>query len=233
MDNYRYGFNFGLCLKQLIVIDIDVKNGKNGFVSLAKHGVTEKELLSYSMVAKTPNDGYHIYFVKPADWTYPKKCDVLEGVDLLTDQPLTCPPSMIDYKPYTWLNMDWPDAPPPWVYSLGRRPCPQPLLPIVARKEELLMLGLIELGRYAKVLQSEGLEFDVQRCIDKSGNLFTLLMKRWYCNACKRTHESNNAWGLVRQLAGFSNKFEYIVKCYMKSTMFDSAVFCVCLDLST
>ena len=215
----------------MIVVDIDVKNGKNGFDSLEKHGVSKSELLAYPMVAKTPNGGYHVYFVKPADWTYPKKCDVLEGVDLLTDQPLTCPPSVIDYKPYTWLNMDWPSAPPHWVYSLGRRPCPQPPSPIVSRKQ--LMLGSLELGRYAAALRRDGLEFDVQRHIDKPGNLFTLIMKRWYCNACRRTHESNNAWGLVRQVAGFSTKFEYIVKCYMKSSMLDSAVFCICLDLSS
>lgn len=72
-------------LSRIVVIDIDMKNGKNGQISLeeweSKHGT-----LPPTMVVETPSGGYHAYYALPEGITIPSGVNVIgEGVDVRGD----------------------------------------------------------------------------------------------------------------------------------------------------
>lgn len=94
--------NIGLWCKDLVVIDVDVKNGKNGLPYVEKH----RSLFYDPTVprAKTPSGGYHFFFLKPADLPLTSHTNLLaEGIDIKSDggyvllYPSTTPKGM-----YVW-----------------------------------------------------------------------------------------------------------------------------------
>ncbi len=65
----------------LIVLDVDVKNGKPGMAEL------EKLLpdLPETAAAETPSGGLHLYYQRPADWAARRVINWRPGLDLLSD----------------------------------------------------------------------------------------------------------------------------------------------------
>lgn len=84
----------------LVVLDVDRKNGKDGFASLAKVGLTEAKLNSLcTFRVATPRDGVHYYFM--ATDTVSSRVDALSGVDVRGDGGyIVAPPSQVDGRPY-------------------------------------------------------------------------------------------------------------------------------------
>lgn len=88
----------------LFALDLDRKNGKDGFAELesleSKHG-----MLPDTLTQKTPNGGEHRIFRKPADVTL-RNNSPRPGIDIrATGAYIACEPSSIEGRPYAW--NDW------------------------------------------------------------------------------------------------------------------------------
>ena len=99
--------------KNLVVLDVDMKNGKDGIKSLMDISGGE---WPETYTVKTPNDGYHFYFI--SEEPYSNFTNIRPGLDLRGDGGLiVAPPSTIDGKEYTLeSDIDTPVAPiPVWL----------------------------------------------------------------------------------------------------------------------
>jgi len=88
---------------QLIVVDVDNKNGKCGDESLRE---LERQFddLPNTLKAKTPSNGWHYVFRMPKLGIKSNK-GVREGIDLLANGSyFVAPPSTIDGKTYQWVK---------------------------------------------------------------------------------------------------------------------------------
>lgn len=97
-------YNIGLALDEsLLVIDIDRKNEKDGLLEFQEWESVNGKLPA-TAIAKTPNNGFHIYFY--VDRPYKNSVStVAEGIDIKTNGGyVVAPPSIVDGKPYEWAN---------------------------------------------------------------------------------------------------------------------------------
>lgn len=113
---------------RLVVIDVDTKNGEDGFASLL---LLEREIgeLPITRCARTPSGGVHLYFRAPTDATIRNSArSIAPGLDVRADGGyVLAPPSMIDGKPYEWtIERAVAELPPAWVERLSRRRESQP-----------------------------------------------------------------------------------------------------------
>lgn len=93
-------YNIGLVTGGgLFVIDVDIKNNKNGFQSLQQHG---KELPT-TVKVKTPSGGVHLYY--RAEKQISNKVNLYDGIDIRGEGGyVVAPPSMIGYQAYLFEN---------------------------------------------------------------------------------------------------------------------------------
>lgn len=107
------------------VLDIDIKNGKNGLQSLKDH------LGSYfdidpdrQLIAITPSGGLHIYYQYPKDIEVRCRTNILDGIDVRGDGGyVMAPPSVVstngELKCYQWNNLHLPiPITPDWAKKL-------------------------------------------------------------------------------------------------------------------
>lgn len=126
------GANLGLAPgADLLVLDVDTKHGIDGHDTLTGFEFVHGELPP-TRTTETPSGGWHLYFKKPPELRIKNRVNVRPGLDVRTlGGYLVAPPSVIDGKPYRWLN----DAPmadaPPWLVALvteEKQPAP-PMAP--------------------------------------------------------------------------------------------------------
>ena len=126
------GANLGLAPgADLLVLDVDTKHGIDGHDTLTGLEFVHGELPP-TRTTETPSGGWHLYFKKPPELRVKNRVNVRSGLDVRTlGGYLVAPPSVIDGKPYRWLN----DAPmadaPPWLVALvteEKQPAP-PMAP--------------------------------------------------------------------------------------------------------
>lgn len=93
-------YNIGLVTGNgLFVIDVDIKNNKNGFQSLQHHG---KELPT-TVKVKTPSGGIHLYY--HAEKLISNKVNLYDGIDIRGEGGyVVAPPSMINHQAYQFEN---------------------------------------------------------------------------------------------------------------------------------
>ncbi|HOX23508.1 MAG TPA: bifunctional DNA primase/polymerase, partial [Elusimicrobiales bacterium] len=87
-------------ISDLVVVDVDVKNGAKGFESLATLGE-----LPVTLAVQTPSGGQHLYHVAPG----PLRCRIglLPGIDIKADGGyVVAPGSTIDGKDYEWIDAE-------------------------------------------------------------------------------------------------------------------------------
>ena len=78
--NKNPNYNIGLVTGNgLLVIDIDVKNGKDGLQSIKKHG----KGLPTTAIIKTPSGGYHLYY--HVNKTISNRVNLYDGIDIRGD----------------------------------------------------------------------------------------------------------------------------------------------------
>lgn len=112
--------NYGLLTGHgLVVLDIDVKNGKDGFTSLAS---IVKGDIPDTLIVKTPSGGYHYYFTASEGLAGKRPA---AGVDIQgLGQFVMGPGSTIDGKAYE-IVLDRPIQPmPDWLLELMRQEKP-------------------------------------------------------------------------------------------------------------
>lgn len=115
----------------VLVLDVDTKHGIDGHDTLTGLEFVHGELPP-TRTTETPSGGWHLYFKKPPELRVKNRVNVRSGLDVRTlGGYLVAPPSVIDGKPYRWLN----DAPmadaPPWLVALvteEKQPAP-PMAP--------------------------------------------------------------------------------------------------------
>ena len=126
------GANLGLAPgADVLVLDVDTKHGIDGHDTLTGLEFVHGELPP-TRTTETPSGGWHLYFKKPPELRVKNRVNVRPGLDVRTlGGYLVAPPSVIDGKPYRWLN----DAPmadaPPWLVALvteEKQPAP-PMAP--------------------------------------------------------------------------------------------------------
>ena len=105
-----YTGKFGDGSTSLVVLDIDMKNGKNGEASLKS--LCENRSLPETMQSRTPSDGRHIIFT--TETPFRSSVDKLgQGIDIRSAGGyIVAPGSTIDGKPYRAIN-GLPPAPVP------------------------------------------------------------------------------------------------------------------------
>jgi len=97
-SNYNIGITTG---NGLLVIDLDIKNGKNGIQSLKKWQEDYGELPKTKAVKSPTGGGKHLYYL--VDREIPNPTDLYSGIDIRGDGGyVLAPPSIIDGKQYSW-----------------------------------------------------------------------------------------------------------------------------------
>ena len=87
----------------LFVIDVDVKNGKEGLRSLEE--LEERFGPFHTMKVRTPSEGFHLYFAAPRSNPLKNSTELLPGIDIKTERGcVIAPPSVIDSRPYKWIG---------------------------------------------------------------------------------------------------------------------------------
>ncbi len=102
--------NVGLALAPsgLVVLDVDVRDGKPGIASLAALGD-----LPPTLSARTGSGGFHAVYTRPAGVTLSSRIGFRPGLDLIVNGYIILPPSLhVSGGRYEWLN-DTPVAPLP------------------------------------------------------------------------------------------------------------------------
>jgi hypothetical protein len=123
------GANIGIAVPPgFVVLDVDRKNGIDGFDTLAQWPP-----LPESLAAWTPSGGQHRWFKLPPGLSVANRVGIAPGLDVRTDGGyIVAPPSVINGKPYAWQNWDTVSAPviadaPPWLLQLiQQRPASTP-----------------------------------------------------------------------------------------------------------
>ena len=145
--------NVGISCVNMLVIDVDVKNG-DGLDELAE---MERELgkLDPKAIVKTPSGGLHLYFRKPSDDIVGQTHIAFRGkktqIDLRTgNQYVVAPPSVINGNSYTWEvepssfdNLS--DLPQAWLDILPKRKVE------VKKRHEPIILATVAPGDVQKV----------------------------------------------------------------------------------
>ncbi len=97
------GIATGAC-SSLVVLDVDVKNGKNGVRALEKLSA-EHGGLPDTLTCSTPSGGFHYYFRHPGTETRGSVGALGEGLDTRGDGGyIVAPPSIIEGNHYAWDN---------------------------------------------------------------------------------------------------------------------------------
>lgn len=109
--------NIGIRAGNLIILDLDMKDGKNGVADLERlFGQPFSEIIRGVPVVRTPSGGYHLYYRCPPGMnlraiTGLKLLDsstgknTCSGIDIRTGNTyVLAPPSMIENERYTYLT---------------------------------------------------------------------------------------------------------------------------------
>jgi|GEM_PF-6648217 len=106
--NYNIAIVAGKLSKNLLVIDVDMKNGENGMGALEKWAESH-EKIKCNAIATTPNGGYHYYFYVPDEIASEFDKESInspvniykgeyDGVDIRYNKAvIDAPPSYLDY----------------------------------------------------------------------------------------------------------------------------------------
>lgn len=101
-----------------VVLDVDIKKGKQGDVSLQAL-VEQHRALPETLQAQTPTGGFHFVFEAPQG-KMASPMDVRPGIDILTDgRYFVAAPSMINEKAYQWIVKKSEAPCPQWVVNLA------------------------------------------------------------------------------------------------------------------
>jgi RecA-family ATPase len=96
--NYNIGVATG---NTLLVIDVDVKHEAKGLESLEKYGHN----LPTTAKVNTPSGGIHLYYIVDGD--FKNRVNLYPGIDIRSNNGyVVAPPSIVDGKPYQWINND-------------------------------------------------------------------------------------------------------------------------------
>ena len=101
--NYNIAIATGERSKNLLVIDVDMKKGKNGMEALEKWAESH-EKIKCNAIATTPNGGQHYYFYVPDELLNEARdiktvAKIYEGVDIrYNGGVIVAPPSYLDYE---------------------------------------------------------------------------------------------------------------------------------------
>jgi hypothetical protein len=120
-----------------LVLDIDIKNNKQGDESLRQ---LEEQYgpLSQTRKSVTASGGAHFVFRMP-DVTVKSRNGVREGIDLLADgKYFVAPPSTINGVAYRWTETCEAAPCPSWVAALGERSSTPQVAPLENRIPELI-----------------------------------------------------------------------------------------------
>lgn len=92
----------------IVVIDIDRHGDVDGVASFKEFLDAYAITLPKTRVVKTPNDGLHYYFKLPEKWNdtqFHQNIESVQGVDFQAHgRFVVAPPSIIDGKPYQFIN---------------------------------------------------------------------------------------------------------------------------------
>jgi hypothetical protein len=130
------GANLGIACgpSGLVVLDIDRKNGVDGWRALDDAMRELGELPGPCKMVSTPSGGAHLYFRGPSDLR-PSTGKLGPGLDVRAGNSyVVAPPSEIDGRAYTWdvANVATPELPATWVEAL--RVPKRELAPVVSAK---------------------------------------------------------------------------------------------------
>jgi Bifunctional DNA primase/polymerase, N-terminal len=128
----------------IVVLDYDVKAGKKGLQTLAS---LCSRFQIRTLTQATPSGGRHQVFQYPGP-VLRNAVDRLPGLDIRTDGGyVVVAPSVVDGKPYRWLNREAVAEMPPGLLAILRRQSdPQPI-PLRPRSWPTSRLWLIERAR--------------------------------------------------------------------------------------
>lgn len=94
-------------MSELVVIDLDQKNGKNGRAEWERLAIAHGFQPNGVLTATTANGGIHLYYRMPAQRLKTKTNALAVGVDVLGDNgQVVAPPSIIDGMEYAWADGD-------------------------------------------------------------------------------------------------------------------------------
>jgi hypothetical protein len=110
----------------IFAVDIDYKNGKDGFKALESGLENEPSLDPVSdLIASTPTGGSHVYFALKDDMDVRNAVGIMDGVDIRGEGGFVIAPPTWRYvdgqrKTYSWLSDPkvQPSDPPEWVEEL-------------------------------------------------------------------------------------------------------------------
>lgn len=165
--NAKYGIG-GLTGPDIVVVDIDVKDGTPGEESLARI-IEQFGPMPPTRTHRTPSGGWHYIFRRPGDWSIKAAAPIhpeYPGVDLRTDNTIiVLPPSQTPSGAYELVDGTDPAEAPAWIEQIynaprmvvkgeagsGRRPTP-----VGERNQRLASLA----GRLRREGQDEQRIFD-------------------------------------------------------------------------
>lgn len=98
--------NIGIATGQnLHVIDIDVKNDKNGLKALEEWTEHHNYTIPITATVRTPTNGLHFYYFVNGE--YRNQTNILTGIDARGEGGyVVAPPSIIDDQEYRWANSE-------------------------------------------------------------------------------------------------------------------------------
>lgn len=188
----------------LWVIDIDVKNGKDGEAAL-KAFTPQGGIGIETMQAKTASCGRHIYLKWDAAHPVKSRANVLTGVDIRGDGGyVVAPPSVTEVGNYSWLpgvELHIADA-PQWAIDLALTDQTSPTGKVVDRKHKVDPSKKLPWDLRLQIVGDWGMpinQTEVGRkypCLcpfhdDKSPSAFfyrdRLTVGHLYCSACDKT----------------------------------------------
>lgn len=116
----------------LVVVDVDMKNGRQGLQSLDALQHEFKEALPPTLMARTPSGGLHLYFSYPADQrAIGNRAGLRDGIDIRgAGGYVVAPPSELNNErdgtgKYTWVEATKPIAAAPnWLLDLIEKTTP-------------------------------------------------------------------------------------------------------------
>jgi len=105
----------------IVVIDVDVKNNKNGTKAIDEL-IAREERINVKLAARTPSGGFHLHF-RHRDGVRNSADQIGVGVDVRGDGGyVILPPSQIDQGAYEWCNGFAPNINAPLAESAGEMP---------------------------------------------------------------------------------------------------------------
>lgn len=163
-------YNLGIALSaEYIVLDIDVKNGVNGFETLQRweeqHGP-----MPHTLCQRTPSGGRHIVLKLPLGMSLKNKVNFAPGVDIRADGGfIVGEPSIISGRTYAWIDWDVLTEPmpniaivPDWfldLYQMAETKTTE-RHPIVNQGEQIILAGQRNGALYRKACAMRGQGFN-------------------------------------------------------------------------